>query len=334
VQFLSFAWWYVESLAHYDAARASLERWPGSQNESAAHLNRIADGLRELRRLAAPDCIGLAEVTRPAVEALRDAAFPGFAVESLDLGRDPSANAPFQVAVIFDLARGSPSPDLLVPVDVPAPTRPMLTLDYRWPPHRLRIYLCHWTSRTGGEQSERVRRDLAQQLRKDAYGFLHDPDAGAERRHVAVLGDLNEEPFSGLLQTELRASRDRHRALTPDHHTDAAVKRVRFYNASWRLLGERVPHPGSASALHAAGTVFWRKRREWGTFDQVLVTGSLLMDEPPYLDEGSLSIASGAIFVGADGRPASFDYNEGESDGASAHLPVYGRFVIPEEEKP
>jgi hypothetical protein len=45
-----------------------------------------------------------------------------------------------------------------------------------------------------------------QQLRKHADGFLHDPDAGNELRHVAVLGDLNEEPFDGLLQAELMVS--------------------------------------------------------------------------------------------------------------------------------
>jgi hypothetical protein len=334
VQYLRFAWWNVESLAHYDAARASMERWPESQAESAVHLNRIANGLRELRRLAAPDFIGLAEVTRPAAVALRDAVFPGFTVESLDQGLDRSANGPFQVAALFDPARSSPTPDLLIPEDVPRTTRPMLILEYFWPPHRLRIYLCHWTSRMGPEQSERGRRDLAQQLRKDAFRFLHDPDAGVERRHVAVVGDLNDEPFGGLFETELFASRDRHRAQGPDHHTDADVKRVRFYNASWRLLGERVPHPGSASASHAAGTYFWRERRAWFTFDQVLVTGSLLTHEPPYLDEASLAVASGALFVGADGRPAPFEYNAGQSDGVSDQLPVYGSFVIPQEPQP
>ena len=84
MQFLRFAWWNVESLAHFDAARASMERWPGSQAESEVHLNHIANGLRELRRLAAPDFIGLAEITRAAAVALRDSVFPGFGVESLD----------------------------------------------------------------------------------------------------------------------------------------------------------------------------------------------------------------------------------------------------------
>jgi hypothetical protein len=333
VQFLRFAWWNVESLAHYDAARSSMARWPGSQAEFDVHLNRIANGLRDLRRQAEVDFIGLAEVTRPAALALRDSVFPGFDVESLDMGIDPSANGPFQVAAIFDRARGAPVLDLLVPVDVPTPTRPMLTLDYHWPPHHLRIYLCHWTSRMGGQQSERVRRDLAQQLRRDAYTFLRDPDAGAERRHVAVLGDLNEEPFGSLLETELFASRARYHAQAPDHYTDADVKRVRFYNASWRLLGERVPHPGFAGAQHAAGTVFWRNERTWSTFDQLLVTGSLLTDQPPYLDEASLSVVSGPVFVAADGRPLSFEYNAGQSVGVSDHLPVCGRFVIPEEKQ-
>jgi hypothetical protein len=331
VQFLRFAWWNVKSLAHYDATRALRERWPGSQDESTAHLNRIADGLRELRRLADPHIIGLAEVTRPAAKALRDAAFPGYEFEAVDQGLDPSVNGPFQVAAIFDQAQGSVNPDLFVPVDVPESTRPMLTLDYRWPPHHFRIYLCHWTSRLGKEQAARVRRDLAQQLRKNAYDFLHDPSAGAERRHVAVLGDLNEEPFGGLLEMELFAYRDHHRAQAADHHTDAAVKRVRFYNASWRLLGERVPHPGLASA---AGTYFWREQLAWSTFDQLLVTGSLLTEDPPYLDEASFSVVSGPMFVGTDGRPAPFEYNTGRSEGASDHLPVSGRFVIPEEKQP
>ncbi len=62
MQFLRFAWWNVESLAHYDAARASMSRWPGSQAEFAVHFDRIANGLHELRRLTAPDFVGLAEV--------------------------------------------------------------------------------------------------------------------------------------------------------------------------------------------------------------------------------------------------------------------------------
>ncbi len=147
MQFLRFAWWNVESLAHYDSARASMERWPRSQEEFAVHLDRIANGLRELRRIASPDFIGLAEVTRPAAVALRDAVFPGFDVESLDQGLDRSANGPFQVAAIFNTSPHSPTPDLLIPEEVPRTTRPMLILEYLWPLHRLRIYLCHWTSR-------------------------------------------------------------------------------------------------------------------------------------------------------------------------------------------
>jgi hypothetical protein len=129
-------------------------------------------------------------------------------------------------------------------------------------------------------------------------------------------------------------TRHQHRAQAPDHPTDADVKRVRFYNASWRLLGERVSHPAPEGAHHAAGTFFWREQREWFTYDQLLVTGSLLTNEPPYLDEASFSVASGAMFVGATGRPAPFEYNEGQSEGASDHLPVCGRFVILQEEKP
>jgi hypothetical protein len=35
-----------------------------------------------------------------------------------------------------------------------------------------------------------------------------------------------------------------------------------------------------------------------------------------------------------DEEPTSFEYYAGQSDGASDHLPVCGRFVIPEEEQP
>lgn len=181
---------------------------------------------------------------------------------------------------------------------MPDATRPMAILDYRSPNHIIRFYACHWTARFK-ENSERSRQLSSFELSKTIYQFLYPEETSKETRHVVVLGDFNEEPY-GLLENWLFAHRDRARSRMSAHYTDRAMERAYLYNCAWKLLGETVFHPRPLQARSVAGSYYRREYRSWHTFDQVIVSGSLLSPHAPYLDEASIKIAAAADIVPED----------------------------------
>ncbi|HYT92495.1 MAG TPA: hypothetical protein VEL76_27515, partial [Gemmataceae bacterium] len=162
------------------------------------------------------------------------------------------------------------------------------------------------------------------------YDFLRS-ELETERRHVLIVGDMNEEPF-GLLEERFHASRDRASARRREHYTDQDTKRVRLYNCAWRWLGESGPHVGGTPAGEVAGTYFWREKNCWRTLDHVLVNGTLLTDQFPYLDESRVEVVTGPFLLGTKGRPQKFEWNNGKPTGVSDHLPIRGRVVLAREE--
>lgn len=324
VSVFRFVWWNVESFAHYAKENADADRWPASLEEHTAKQLRLANALAALSRQESFDLLVLGEATRQAANGLRDLACPGFQVASPALSEGAPA---FQVAALYNTAIGTPVVGDFRPTDVPRGTRPMLLLDYRFSPKLLvRFIFCHFTARIGAH-SARTREKLATQLSAMIYDFLASaiPEP-LEQRHVLVLGDFNEEPY-GLMEELLHASRDRGRSRQR-HYTDRDIRRARLYNCSWRLLGERQPHPGHAPSGQAAGSYYWREQSEWHTYDQLLVSGSLLSETMPYLDEAGVRVVSGPEFVGPDGRPLAFQYRDGRPIGASDHLPIRGRLQL------
>ena len=207
----------------------------------------------------------------------------------------------------------------------------MAIIDHKSPGQRIRFYLCHWTARFR-KQAEKWRIQSAQELGIAVYRFLHPEEQVEESRHVVILGDFNEEPF-GLLETWLHACRERSRARGLEHYTDKSIQRARLYNCSWRLLGERFSHPLDAEERAAAGSYYWQNGKTWYTFDQVIVSGTLLSGSPPYLDERRLFVACGKKEVpdqlfGPDGHPCKFQWNKGAPVGVSDHLPICGSIVL------
>jgi hypothetical protein len=162
-----------------------------------------------------------------------------------------------------------------------------------------------------------------------AYEFLNSPRRRTTVPHVVIIGDLNTEPFNDIFRGRLHASRDRDYSRQRSHSSDRDVRRIRFYNASWRLLGERHPHGPSTSSDHWAGTYYNAKDRAWHTYDQMLVTGGLLGANPPYLEEGSFGITLLPGCLGANGKPEAFTWSNGVASGLSDHLPLTGRIVFP-----
>jgi hypothetical protein len=202
----------------------------------------------------------------------------------------------------------------------------MPILEYTRAGHCILFIFCHWTA--FGEKSQTYRERLAETASAHAYKFLNEARRKTVR-HVVVLGDLNTEPFDDMFFSRLHASRDRDRARQRVHPSDKDVRRVRFYNASWRLLGEFHPHDPASSSQHFAGTYYNNKDRTWHSYDQVLVTGGLLGGRPPYLEETSFGIMPLPGCLGTSGKPEAFSWSGGIASGLSDHLPLTGRIVFP-----
>jgi hypothetical protein len=207
----------------------------------------------------------------------------------------------------------------------------MAALDYDDGRHQIRWIACHWQARFGG-QSDQYRSDVAQHLSRHVYQYLRTEQSGMAR-HVVILGDLNEEPY-GRPEKRLHAERSRARSRDPEHYSDRDVERVHLYNCAFRWLGERHPHDGNEAPqqVDVAGTYYWRERKSWHTFDQVIVSGSLLGQGLPHLREDALGIAVVREAVSEDGMPQKFEWRAGRPRGISDHVPICGAIALTQED--
>jgi len=327
---LRFAWWNLHDFAHFDPKRAGERRWPLEQAEYAAKCDRVDRALQDLVDRASPDILGLCEVTRPAAEGLRDRLFPNYDVVSTHVG--PAAprkrEAAFQIAVLHRRVPEFRGQLPLYADNVPSTTRGMAIVDHILVGHCIRFVFCHWTA--FGETSHVSRDRIAEAVSSHAYEFLTRRRKDSRRPHVVILGDLNTEPFHELFREHLHASRDRDRSRLRPHVSDRDVRRVRLYNAGWRLLGERHPHrPDAEPGANVAGTYYNARERAWYTLDQVIVSGGLLGGSPPFLDEGSFGIMPLNGCLDADGKPRAFSWVDNRGTGLSDHLPLSGVITLP-----
>ncbi len=292
-----------------------------------AKRDRILTAFQEVFGKEYPDLLAVCEITREAAQDLV-ARFPG--VFRVAVSPTYPHDDGFQVAVFYRSgANLSPEPPL-IPTDkedVAAGTRPMIPVHVTFQEHVIRFVACHWTA-LDTDRSREARQRLADVLRRDSHAFLEPevPKAGLHR-HVVILGDLNEEPMSDIFINRLIGRRDRESSHTR-HWRDAQVRRIRFYNAAWRYLGEQVAHgtPGPR-VVGAAGTYF-KEPHHWRTFDHVFVSCDLLGESPPYLDEANTRVVSTPSMRDEDGLPRPFE--PGRPRGVSDHLPIVGRLVLSE----
>jgi hypothetical protein len=245
---------------------------------------------------------------------------PGYEVQTLDVG--PKSD--FDTAVIYDPSKGfERSQAVGLTTGVPLGTRLTATIDIVRKNDAIRLFVCHWAARFRPSTDE-WRGDVATFLRGNVFAFLHGdrglgPYPDGIKRHAVLLGDLNDEPFGNAVD-KLHADRSRRRAADRLHPQDVQIQRSRLYNCSWRFLGERSPHTVPAPGVSVAGTYYWKNEKAWRTYDQVIVSGSMVGHAAPYLDEASLSLLGMPPFTTADGLPLLSD-----------HLPVVGMIVIPKE---
>jgi hypothetical protein len=184
------------------------------------------------------------------------------------------------------------------------------------------VAAAHWRSDLGNTTDAEARRTRSAEMLRDAIARSVQ-EVGEADVPVLILGDFNAEPFASQFQGSLPAARSRD---VVQRHRSRSPSDLLFYNAAWRWLGERDAWDGEQQPATLAGT--WRASDKslptaWRTFDQVLVSPSLLRSFGWSLDEKTLGIHSNEeVFDRARARPrAPFD-----------HLPIVGqlRWLTPQ----
>lgn len=318
-------WWNVCNFYHYRAeevTKGEASRWPRSPKEYEEKSRRVDNALIEAKEILGNfDIVILCEITQIAATELRDRIFPGYKLISLDVKKD---HPTLQIAILYMPHDGEIviSEDFPITADDTARnTRAMAVLDIALGKKIIKIISCHWPSRMDEEGSEDQRYEIATYVSKFCYDFVKK---NSENNHVMIIGDLNEEPHERSLR-RLKAHRHRARALGKPHWTDADVRRLHLYNTSWRMMGEKHAHPSLENATgldHAAGTFYWNEERTWLNFDQLIVSGGLLDEGAPFLNEHETLIVSLPAFL-TEGLPLKFKGGAGNYSGLSDHLPIF-----------
>jgi hypothetical protein len=318
-------------LRHQAGPRPGGPRRPDHQADFDTKRDRVRAALAALFDVGGwPDLLATCEITRPAAQQLLAVLPQGYQVAVPTL--PGVGDRAFQVAVFYRGGWGVTPEPLLIPTeleDVAEGTRPMVPLRLAVRGHVIRFIACHWTG-FDTDTSQIARERLADAVRRDCFTFLRPavPTPGV-RRHVVVVGDLNDEPSARVFgRGRLEGYRDR-ASSGIRHHSYAQSRRVRLYNAAWRMLGERTPHTGGATPTQVIAGTYFKPPDQWRTFDHVLVSEGLLGTTPPYLDESRTRVVSADILVAARGRPTPFTPDPPR--GVSDHLPILGTLVLPAE---
>lgn len=163
------------------------------------------------------------------------------------------------------------------------------------------IFMNHWPSRLGGQaESERNRIFVARILRQ-AIDSIFNTNIFA---NIIIMGDFNDEPDNTSIVEELKALRE-----------FSSPWQGKIYNLSW-VLKEK----GKGSIKHEG---------QWGLIDQIMVSGSLLMNSNKlYTTIDSIHVFDADFLTEPDDAYVGFKpfrtfvgyrYNNGFSD----HYPIY-----------
>ncbi len=164
---------------------------------------------------------------------------------------------------------------------------------------RLHIFVNHWPSRRGGEESSRPYRKLAAAICRKAIDSLVRIDPQTK---ILVLGDFNDNPDDESVSNVLHAERER-----------LAVNKGGLYNPWLKLYNEGI---GSL-----------KYQDQWYLFDQIMVSSALLDEDQEgfffkdaEIFKEDFMIQKTGKYQGYPKRTYSWDTYIG---GYSDHLPVY-----------
>lgn len=164
--------------------------------------------------------------------------------------------------------------------------------------NELHVFVNHWPSRSEGIPISEPKRKLAAQVLKSEVDNILKKDS---RSNIVIIGDFNEEPTDNSLSVVLDAQQ-----------TEKKIRNSTLYNLMFPLQKK------------GKGSLYYN---DWNMFDQVIVSGNLLLSKKINCAEDSVHIfdASWLMFkdpkkgVMRPNRTLGAKYFGGYSD----HLPVF-----------
>jgi len=261
-QFVSVFFWNVENLydPYDDTTRMDDEFTPGgakrwSWSKLSLKLNHVAKTLLAAGGWDPPSVVGLCEVENRYIlnrlindTPLKKSGYRCIHQDSPDLrGVD--------VAFLYRPDRFRPISHRSIPIrypfDTTARTRDILYIKgMLFETDTISFFINHWPSRRGGQQGSQPRRNHVASVLRQFIDTLLLVDPAA---NILVMGDFNDEPEDESLKIVLAARTDTLQMTCSS-----------LYN----LMGIR-------NRSGKEGTL--RYRDQWSTFDQFIVSGSLLL---------------------------------------------------------
>ena len=168
----------------------------------------------------------------------------------------------------------------------------------------LHVFVCHFPSRLGGElESEEKRMFVAQVLRAKVDSLF----TATNSPNIVIMGDFNDFPTNKSISETLNAL-----------PTNDSVSDLQVYNMMYWM--------------HKKGVGTNKHQGEWGTLDQIILSGNLLnkkisfysSQEDVHIFDAAFLLEDDQQFLGK--QPFRTYAGMKYQDGFSDHLPVYADF--------
>lgn len=260
-QFVSIVFWNVENFYDpFDDSLTNDEEFTvgGARRWNWKKFRRKTDHLSKTLGIAAgwalPDLIGLCEVENRMVlrQLVRHAILMKGQYQIVH--HESPDRRGVDVALLYRSDCFSVLSEKAIPVRFPFDTagRTRDILMVKGLVHNrdtLHLFINHWPSRRGGQQSSAPRRNFAGELLRRTVDSLFLLDSTA---NIVIMGDLNDEPEDQSISVHLGAKN--------------AISRIHS-GALYNLMGIR-------NQIRHEGTLKYRD--QWSTFDQFIVSGAML----------------------------------------------------------
>lgn len=163
---------------------------------------------------------------------------------------------------------------------------------------KISIIVNHWPSRSGGEERSRPLREAAATLSKHIADSVWSIDP---KQTVVIMGDLNDDPSNKSCAEILGAKKDKEN-----------IGNHGFYNPFWKTLDKGI------------GSLAYRGA--WNLFDQIIISGNLLNDNPKNLNYWKHEVLNKDFLTNQDGQYKGYPHRTFSGgaflNGYSDHYPT------------